>query len=90
MKHGGTGIMVWGCMGSVGLGDLTWVTDNINADVYVDILCDHMLPSAHRLIGPEILLQHDNAPAHKARVMQEFMTNPTPDFIQDIVTVLTK
>ena len=87
VKHGGSGIMVWGCMGSTGLGDLTWVTENINADVYVNILRDHMLPSAHRLIGPEFLYQHDNARAHTARVTQEFIANPTPDFIRDIGAV---
>ena len=62
VKHGGSGIMVWGCMSSAGTGALTRVTENINAGIYVDILRDHMLPSAHGLIGLDFLFQHDNAP----------------------------
>ena len=84
VKHGGSGIMVWGCMSSAGVGCLTRVEGNINAVIYVDILREHMLPSAHRLIGHEFLFQHDNAPPHTAGITQEFMADPTPDFIKEM------
>ena len=50
VKHGGTGIMVWGCMGSSGVGSLAWIKDNINAVVYIDILRDFILFIYFKLI----------------------------------------
>ena len=41
--------------------------------VYVDILCDHMLPAAHHLVGHEFVFQHDNAPPHTALVTTEVL-----------------
>ena len=38
VKHGGSGIMVWGCIGSSGVGSLVWVKESIDIDVYIDIL----------------------------------------------------
>ena len=76
--------MVWGCMGSSGVGSLVWVKDNINAVVYIDILRDHMLPSAHHMIGHEFLFQHDNTPPHTALITQEFIANSTPEFIREM------
>ena len=84
VKHGGSGIMVWGCMGSSGVGSLAWIKENINAKVYIDILRDHMLPSAHHMIGHEFIFQHDNAPPHTALITREFITDPTPEFIREM------
>ena len=86
VKHGGSGIMVWGCFGSSGVGSLhvAWIKENINALVYIDILRDHMLPSAHHLIGHEFLFQHDNAPPHTAKITREFIADPSPEFIREM------
>jgi len=37
--------MVWGCMGWNGVGHLVEVEGRMDADQYVSILEDHMLPS---------------------------------------------
>ena len=84
VKHGGSGIMVWGCFSAAGVGDLVRVEQKIDAAVYVDVLRDHLIPSAHRLIGPEFLFQQDNAPPHTARITQEYLADPTPDFIREM------
>ena len=84
VKHGGSSIMVWGCFGSAGVGSLVSVTEHINSQVYVDTLCDHLLPAVHRLVGPEFIFQHDNALPHNAAVTREFLANPTPEFIREM------
>ena len=48
--------MVGGRMSSAGVGELVRVTQNINAVVYIGILRDHMLPSAHGLIDHEFTI----------------------------------
>src|SRR5262249_61136747 len=45
VKFGGGNIMVWGCMGWNGVGQLAEVEGRMNADQYVAILEEHMLPS---------------------------------------------
>src|SRR6266699_1761504 len=45
VKFGGGNIMVWGCMGWEGVGHLAEVEGRMDADQYVDILDNHLLPS---------------------------------------------
>jgi len=45
VKFGGGNIMVWGCMGWNGVGQLAEIEGRMNADQYVSILEDHILPS---------------------------------------------
>ena len=84
VKHGGTGIMVWGCMSSAGVGDLVRVVGSMDAVAYIAVLDNHLLPSAHRLIGTEFLFQQDNAPPHTARITQEYLANQTPAFVREL------
>jgi hypothetical protein len=81
VKHGGAGIMVWGCMSRVGLGACIRVEGNINQVVYLDILRETMLPSAHQLVGTDFIFQQDNAPSHTARSVMNWMENPTPEVL---------
>ena len=62
-------VMVWGCISSHGMGDLHFCEGNINAEKYIQILEQHMLPSKQRLFhGRPCLFQQDNAKPHSARV----------------------
>jgi hypothetical protein len=45
VKFGGGSLMVWDCMGWNGVGMLAEVEGKMNAEQYVDILNDHLLPS---------------------------------------------
>ena len=65
--------MVWGCFSSNGTGDLHVIENKMNAAVYQDILREHMLPSARRLIGRQYYFQHDNDPKHTAKSTAAFL-----------------
>src|SRR3979490_2889252 len=45
VKFGGGNIMVWGCMGWNGVGKLAEIEGRMDAEQYVEILDDHLLPS---------------------------------------------
>ena len=83
VAHGGGGIMVWGCFCRSGIGELVWLRENVNRNVYLRILQDAMLPSAHSLLGSKFVFQHDNAPSHTAGIVKDWMANPTPFELED-------
>ncbi len=61
-------VMIWGVMSSAGVGPLCFLTTNITAPVYQDILEDFMLPSADQLFkDADVIFQQDLAPAHTAK-----------------------
>ncbi len=57
VKHGGGGVIVWGCMS--GTGELQFIKGTMNANMYCDILKQSMIPSLRRL-GRSAVFQHDN------------------------------
>jgi hypothetical protein len=66
--------MVWGCMGWNSVGMLADIVGKMNAEQYVDILNDHLLPSiAESEIDEEdIIFQQDNDPKHTSRRAREW------------------
>ena len=58
--------MVWGCMGWEGVGRLAEVEGKMDADQYVAILKDHLLPSIEESGIPkeEVMFQQNNDPKH--------------------------
>jgi transposase len=75
VKFGGGNVMVWGCMGWEGVGRLAEVEGRMDANQYVDILEDHLLPSMEDLaIGEEqMIFQQDNDPKHTSKKAQKWM-----------------
>ena len=65
-------IMVWGCFSYAGLGNVYHIQDTLNAAKYIRILSGHMLPSAHRLIGPNYIFQQDNDSKHTAKATKNY------------------
>ncbi len=49
VKHGGGGVMVWGCMSAAVTGELQFTEGTMNANMYCDILKQSMIPSLRRL-----------------------------------------
>ncbi len=75
MKHGGGGIMVWGCISSKGVGRLYKVNGTVNGEYYINILKYCAVPSLNHHFGDgEAIFQQDNAPCHTAKVVQTWMT----------------
>jgi len=75
VKFGGGNIMVWGCMGWNGVGQLAEVEGRMNADQYVDILKNHLLPSMEEsgISLEDLIFQQDNDPKHTSHKAKTFM-----------------
>ena len=70
VKFGGGNIMVWGCMGWEGVGNLVEVEGRMNGEQYVNILDGNLLESMENLLlDPEIaIFQQDNDPKHTSKI----------------------
>lgn len=64
----------WGWMSIFGPGELVEVSGRMNAEQYVDLLRDIMVPTVrlHHPTGPIFLCQ-DNCSVHRARIVQEWL-----------------
>ncbi len=62
-------LMVWGCISAYGMGSLHVLEGTMNAERYIKVLEQHMLPSRQRLFqGRPCVFQHDNAKPHTAAI----------------------
>ena len=67
-------VMIWGCISWYGVGTITAVTGNINAEKYQTILDNNLWPVIARHFPDEnYIFQDDNAPVHRARSTQDFI-----------------
>ncbi len=67
-------LMVWGCMSACGMGRLHIWKSTINAERYIQVLEQHMLPSRRRLFqGRPCIFQHDNARPHTASITTSWL-----------------
>ena len=66
-KHGGGGIMVWGCFVNNQPGPLVLVEGKLNSDGYIKILQKNLLPFLSQLEPNAYIFQEDNAPIHTAK-----------------------
>ena len=74
-QRGSVSVMVWGCVGLYGVGDLVVVDGNIDNAKYLDILDSHLFPSIANIFGytqHPFVFQDDNAPAHRAAQMDQW------------------
>ena len=68
-------VMVWGCVGIYGVGDLVVVDGNMDSAKYREILDSHLFPSIGNIFGDAqhpFIFQDDNAPAHRAAQMDQW------------------
>ncbi|GBC31699.2 IS630 family transposase [Rhizophagus irregularis DAOM 181602=DAOM 197198] len=76
MKHGGGGIMMWGCFSWYGLGPLVRIDGRINSERYIeDILGYHVVPFLEEFEeeNGEYFFQQDNAPIHTSARTRNFI-----------------
>lgn len=82
VKHGGGSLMIWGCMGANGLGNLEKIDYTLTGVGYRNILIKNLNSSIkNALKNPQEdwFFQQDNDPKHKAKVtMDYFVANGIP------------
>lgn len=68
VKHGGGGVMVWGCMSAKGVGNLVFIDGIMDQNVYLKILKENLKESASKMgLGKRFKFYQDNDPKHKAQ-----------------------
>lgn len=79
VKHGGGGVMVWGCMSSAGVGNLIFVDGIMDKRVYLNILKENLKNSAIKLgVGNDFYFQQDNDPKHTANDVKMWIIYNVP------------
>ena len=71
--HGGGTVYVWGGIHYGGKLALRVLVDNVNAQSYLEILEQDLLPYAQEHFQANFVLQDDNAPPHRARMVRQFL-----------------
>lgn len=67
-------VMVWGCLCFHGMGTLSAVNGNINAQKYLDILDENLWPVlARHFPDDNYIFMDDNAPVHRARLVKNYL-----------------
>lgn len=75
----GGGVMVWGCFCWRGMPELVIVPGKMNAQCYIDVLDEVLLPWIEQTYAGEWRFQQENAPVHTGNVTQEyFMSQGIP------------
>jgi transposase len=84
VKHGGGGIMVWGCFSGKGLGPLVKVDGKMNRWDYIDILEKNLLPLVrNKFNNRNYSFQDDNAPVHTAKAVQDWIKENRIKILED-------
>lgn len=82
VKHGGGGIMVWGCMSAAGAVNLEFIEETMTKTVYLNILKKNLNQSAEKLgIRSDYYFQQDNDPNHTAADVKMWIAYNTPHML---------
>ena len=66
-------VMIWGCITWNGVGTLCQVNGNINAEKYISVLDSQLwLVIARHFPDDSYVFQDDNAPVHRARIVERY------------------
>jgi hypothetical protein len=68
VKHGGGGVMVWGCFAGDTVCDLFRIQGTLNQHVYHSNLQRYTIPSGLGLVGLSFVFQQDNSQTHQQAV----------------------
>ena len=73
VKHGGSGIMVWGCINARGVRCLSKIDGKLNGERYINLLEDSLIPTTRMLTIPDgWIFHHDNATCHTSSLVKEW------------------
>ena len=75
VQAGGGGVTIWGAFHSRGKSELHVLDGNMDQYQYIRVLETKMLPFARRDFQANFVFQDDNAPAHRARRVMDFLEN---------------
>ena len=75
-KHGGGGVMVWGCIMWDGVGYMCKIDGNMDQHLYKSILEDDLMESIdfYHLNKSKIIFQHDNDPKHTSKLVKTWLS----------------
>ncbi|GFW66363.1 uncharacterized protein TNCV_3433261 [Trichonephila clavipes] len=80
LKHGGGGVMVWGCMAANGVGRLTFIDSKLNHMGYINILKENLKQSAQDLnLGDDFWFQYGGITSNRRRYMVQTPSGMTTD-----------
>jgi hypothetical protein len=79
VKHGGGGVMVWGCFAVDTVCDSFRIQGTLNQHGYHSILQRYTIPSGLRLVGLSFFSQQDNGPKHTSRLCKGYLTKKEGD-----------
>lgn len=83
VKHGGGGIMIWGCMSTAGVGNLQIIDGIMDQKVYLNILKENLIQSARKFgLAENFHFQQDNDPKHKAYNVRQWLIYNTPHLLE--------
>lgn len=63
-------VMVWGCFGHSGLGDIRIIDSYMNSEKYIETLETSLIPMLHK--NPDLVFQDDNAPCHTSKRVKQW------------------
>jgi transposase len=73
VKHGGGGVIAWGCVSSKGVGNLVFIDEIMDRFLYVNILANNLASSAAKMGLDRYIFQHDNDPKHTSALVKKFL-----------------
>ena len=65
--------MLWGVLSSYGMGQLVPIDGKVNAQAYIGILEQYLLPYLADTMPDGAVFQQDNCPSHTARATMAFL-----------------
>ena len=76
VRNSPVSMMVWGCIGIHGVGNLVVLEENVTAAANIATLDQNLFASVQNIFGVRehpFIFQHDNAPAHKAHLTEQWL-----------------
>jgi predicted transcriptional regulator len=77
IHSGGKSQMFWGCISKYGVGPLITIDGTMDQNQYLEVLKNYFIPelrAAEGLFSGKWTLMQDNAPAHTARMIKEYLS----------------